>query len=94
MALTQNEKRENGQHFPNDIFKFIFYKNAWIPIKISLISLNFVSKGSINDIPTLVQIMVYRRSGDKPLSEPMMVSLPTQIWVTRPQWINIYVYIA
>ena len=26
--------------------------------------------------------------GDKPLSEPMMVNLPTHICVTRPQWTN------
>ena len=32
--------------------------------------------------------MAWRRSGDKPLSEPMMVSLPTHICVTRPQWVN------
>ena len=36
----------------------------------------------------LVQIMAWRRSGDKPLSEPMMVSLLTHICVTRPQWVN------
>ena len=36
----------------------------------------------------LVQIMAWRRRGDKPLSEPMMVSLPTLIWVTRPQWVK------
>ena len=28
------------------------------------------------------------RPGDKPLSEPMMVSLLTHICVTRPQWVN------
>ena len=32
--------------------------------------------------------MVWRRSGDKPLSEPMMVILLTHICVTRPQWVN------
>ena len=31
--------------------------------------------------------MAWRRSGDKPLSEPMMVRLPTHICVTRPQWV-------
>ena len=30
--------------------------------------------------------MVWRRPGDKPLSEPMMVNLLTHICVTRPQW--------
>ena len=32
--------------------------------------------------------MAWRRSGDKPLSETMMVSLLTHICVTRPQWVN------
>ena len=41
--------------------------------------MKFVPKGSINNIPALVQIMAWRRSGDKPLSEPMMVSLQTHI---------------
>ena len=56
-----------------------------IPIKISL---KFVPKGPINYIPALVQIMDWRRPGDKPLSEPMMVRLPTHICVTRPQSVN------
>ena len=37
---------------------------------------------------TLCQIMAWRRTGDKPLSEPMMVSLITHICVTRPQWVK------
>ena len=49
------------------------------------ISLKFVPQGTINNIPTLVQIMAWRLPGDEPLSEPMMVSLPTHICVTRPQ---------
>ena len=32
--------------------------------------------------------MAWRRPGDKPLSEPVMVRLLTQICVTRPQWVN------
>ena len=32
--------------------------------------------------------MAWRRSGEKPLSEPMMVRLPTNICVTRPQWVK------
>ena len=35
-----------------------------------------------------VQIMAWRRPSDKPLSEPMMVSLLTHICVTRPKWVN------
>ena len=36
---------------------------------------SFVPKRPINNIPALVQIMAWRRQGDKPLSEPMMVRL-------------------
>ena len=32
--------------------------------------------------------MAWRRPGDKPLSEPMMVWLLTHIWVDRPQWVK------
>ena len=34
------------------------------------------------------EIMARRRSGDKPLSEPMVVNSLTHICVTRPQWVN------
>ena len=78
--------RRNEQHFADDIFKRIFFnENVWISIKISL---KFVPKGPINNIPALVHIMAWRRSGDKPLSESMMVSLPTHICVTWPQWVK------
>ena len=33
--------------------------------------------------------MAWRRPGDKPLSEPMMIILLTHICVTRPQWVNL-----
>ena len=78
--------RQNGRHFPDDFFKRIFLiENVWIPIKISL---KFVPKGPINNIRGLVQIMAWRRPGDKPLSEPMIVKLPAHICVTRPQWVK------
>ena len=41
-------------------------ENVWISIKISL---KFVPNVPINDIPAYVQIMTWRRIGDKPLSE-------------------------
>ena len=46
--------RQNGRHFPDDIFKCIFF-NENISISIQ-ISLKFVPKGPINNIPALVQI--------------------------------------
>ena len=79
--------RRNGRHLADDIFNSIsLNKNIWIPIKISL---KFVPRDPINNIPALVQIMAWRRRGDKPLSEPMMDSLPTHICVTRPQWVKL-----
>ena len=63
--------RQNGRHFPDDIFKWIF-----------------VPRGPINKISALVQIMAWRRPGDKPLSEPMLVFVPTHLCVTWPQWVN------
>ena len=78
--------RQNGRHFADAIFKCIFLnKNVSISIKISL---NFVLKCSINNIPALVQIMAWRRPGDKPLSEPIMVKILTHICVTWPQWVK------
>ena len=52
------------------------------------ISLKFAPKGPINNIPALVQIMAWRRPGDKPLSESMMVCVLTHMCVTRPQWVK------
>ena len=81
-----NTLRQNSRHFADDTLKRIFVnENVRISIKISL---KFVPLGPINNIPPLVQIMAWRRQGDKPLSEPMMVSLLTHICVTRPQWVK------
>ena len=54
-------------------------ENVWISINISL---KFVPRGPINNIPTLLQVMAWHRPGDKPLSEPMMVRLPTHIYAS------------
>ena len=79
-SINTLRPRQNGRHFPDDIFKCIFLnENVWISINISL---KFVPRGPINNIPTLVQVMAWRRPGDKLLSEPMMVRLPTHICVT------------
>ena len=86
MLFNTLRLRQYGRHFSDDSFKCIFLnENVWISIKISL---KFVPKGLINNIPALVQIMAWRHLGNKPLSEPMMVSLLTHIWVTCPQWVN------
>ena len=51
------------------------------------ISLKFVHKGRINNIPALIQILAWDRPGGKPLSEPM-VSLQTHVCATRPQSVH------
>ena len=85
-AFNTLRPRQNGRRFADDTFKRIFLnENVRISIKISL---KFVPKGPINNIPVLVQIMAWCRSGDKTLSEPMMVSLLTHIYVTRPRWVK------
>ena len=78
--------RQNGRHFADDTFNRIFV-NENIRIWIEF-SLKFVPKGPINNIPALVQIMAWRRPGDKPLSGPMLVNSLTHICVTRPQWVK------
>ena len=75
--------RQNGRHFLTK-FSNSFFANETIQISIE-ISPKFVRKVRINHIPALVQIMAWRRPDEKPLSEPMMVSLLTHICVTRPK---------
>ena len=83
--LNTLRPRQNGRRIADDTFNRIFVnENFSISIKCSL---KFVPKGPINNIPALVQIMAWRRPGDKPLSEPMMVRLLTHICIARPQWV-------
>ena len=59
--------RQNGRHFPDDIFKYIFLiENVWIS---HMNSLKCVPKVWISNIPALVQIMAWYRPGGKLLSE-------------------------
>ena len=51
---------QNGRHFADDVFKHIFLnENIWI-------SLEYVPCGPIDNMSALVQIMAWRRPGDKP----------------------------
>ena len=89
LSFNTLRPRQNGCHFPDYIFKYIFLnENVWISIEMSP---KFVSKGPINNIPTLVPIMAWRRPGAKPLSETMMVRLLTHICVIRPQWVKSFI---
>ena len=96
MGINSLRPRLNRRPFADDIFKCIFLnRNEWI---LPRISPKLVSEVRINNIPVLVQIMAWRRPGDEPLSEPMLVSLLTHICVTRPRWVNMllkqYLYIV
>ena len=76
----------NGRHFTDDTFKCILLnENVW---NLNNISLKFVPTSRINNIPSFVQIMAWCQPGDKPLSDPMIVRLPTHICVTRLQWVK------
>ena len=62
---------QNGHHFTDDIMKCISLNEiVWMSIKISL---KFVPKGAIYNIPALVPIMAVCRPAEKPLSEPMLI---------------------
>ena len=54
----------------DDIFDCIFLnENDRFPIQISL---KYVPRSPIDNKPALIQVMAWRRTGDKPLPEPMM----------------------
>ena len=74
ISLTHWGRDKMAAIFADGSFISIYVnENVWISIKISL---KFVSKGPINYIPALVQIMAW--------------SLPTNICVTWPQWVNAF----
>ena len=60
-VLNTLRPRQNRRYFPDDKFKWIFLnENIWISVSISL---KFVPSGPINNIPTLVHVMAWRRAG-------------------------------
>ena len=61
--------RQNGHHYTDVILNYIsFNENVLIQIKISL---KIGPWGPIDNMPALVQMMTWRRTSDKSLSEPM-----------------------
>ena len=75
--LNTSSPRQNGRHFADKIFKRVFLNEHEFP-------LIFLLKGAIKNIAVLVLIMAWRRPGDKPVSEPIVVRLPTHMCVNRP----------
>ena len=64
LCVNSLRPRQNGCHFADDIFKCIFL-NEYVRSSIKM-SMKFVPEDPINNIPALVQIMAWRRPGDKP----------------------------
>ena len=56
--------------FADDIFKCIFMTESFCVL--IQISLKFVPKGPIDSKSALVHVMTWRRTGNKPLPEPML----------------------
>ena len=81
--LKHREAQTKRMTFRRRYFPMHFLQ--WKFLILIKISLKFILKGPINNIPVLVQIMAWRWPGNKPLSEPMMVRLPTHICITQPQ---------
>ena len=58
----------------DDIFKYIFLnENDKIPIQISLKLVPVGPTDNNSAFKSLVQVMAWRRAGDKPLPEPVMI---------------------
>ena len=81
MTLTHLPPGQNGHHFADDIFKYIFWNEK--EVVLIKISKKFIPNGPISNIPGLAQIMAWRRPGGKPLLEPMLIQL-TDIYMW--QW--------
>ena len=70
LGINTLRARQNGQLFPDYIYKWIFLKDNVLIVNI--IWLYFVRKGPIDNKTELVQIMAWHQTGAKPLSKPMM----------------------
>ena len=73
VLLNTLRPRQNGRHLANGFFGLIFL-NAMFEILFKILS-KFIQRRPINNMYVFDRIMAWRRPGDKPLSEPMMVYL-------------------
>ena len=71
MVLTRLSLNKMPTILADDIFISIFLsEDDKIPIQIFL---KLVPRSPINISPALVQVMTWRRTGDKPILEPVMI---------------------
>ena len=71
MVINSSLPGQNGRHFTDEIFKHIFMNEKFCIL--IHISLKFVLKGLIHNKAALVQVMAWRRTGDKPLPETKLI---------------------
>ena len=69
---------QSGHHFADDFFKLIFINVFW---------LLFVLKGTIDNKVALVQVMAWRRTGDKPLPKPMLTQFADAYMRHQGRWV-------
>ena len=83
---------QNGRHFADDVFRFIFVTETlctWIKI-----SLKFVLKRPDDIKPALVQIIAWRRIGDKPSNNGLAPNRRQAIIWTNADLIHWRIYAA
>ena len=75
----------------------IQHRTKWLPCANILlnekyfllpITLNFVTTETTDNKSSLVQVMAWRRTGDKPLPEPVMTKISWPFGVTNSQWVK------
>ena len=71
--ITSSPLSHNGRYFADNTLKCMFV-NEYFFILIRIL-LKFATKGEIDNKPALVQVMAWRRTGDKPLPEPMLTQI-------------------
>ena len=90
--LNSSPPGQNGRHYGRRHFQRHFHEwKLYISIRISL---KFVPKGPIDNKSALVRVMAWRRTGDKPLPEPMLTQF-TDAYMrgTRGRWVNLDAYV-
>ena len=73
LRINSSSPGQIDRYFANDILKCIFVNEKMcISIRISP---KLVLTGPIKNKPAVVQVMTWRRSGDKPLPEPILTQV-------------------
>ena len=84
--LNTLRSRQDGRHFPDDIFKCIFVNGNWCIL--ITISLKYVRKGPIYNNSALVQIMALVPNRRQAIIWTNDDLLWWRICTSRPQWVK------